>query len=79
MLHEAGLLATERRILRQSVDVDAWAEAGLATPAGLDLIGPRLRSYPVDAQVALDVAYADGRASFSFDVMAIRLEAGGSS
>ena len=78
MLHEAGLQATERRILRQSVDVDAWAEAGLTTPPGLDLIGPRLRSYPVDAQVALDSVYADGRASFSFDVMAVRLEAGAS-
>jgi len=76
MFEEADLRATDTRVLRQSVDVDAWAEAGLAGRAGLELIGARLRSYPVNAQVALDVAYADRRASFSFDVTVVRLEAG---
>lgn len=68
-LHETG-----RSVTRLSVDLDAWAEAGPASPDDLGVIQARLRSYPVAVQVALDAAYADQRASFSFDAMAVRLE-----
>jgi SAM-dependent methyltransferase len=70
----AGLREIGRSVTRLSVDLDAWAEAGLASPDDLGVISSRLRSYPVAVQVALDVAYADQRASFSFDAMAVRLE-----
>lgn len=74
LFRQAGLRETGRTILRESVDLDAWAEAGLATPGHLDLLRSRLRSYPLAAQLALDAAYADQRASFSFDVLVARLE-----
>lgn len=74
MFRRAGLRETGRLVTRHSDDLDAWAEAGLAAPDDLDVIRARLRSYPVAAQVALDVAYADRCASFCFDGLAVRLE-----
>jgi SAM-dependent methyltransferase len=75
MFREAGLRETGRVQVRRSVDLDAWAETGLAPAGDLELISERLRSYPVPVQLAMDVAYADRRAAFSYDVLAVRLEA----
>jgi SAM-dependent methyltransferase len=75
MFREAGLRETQCVSVRRSVDLDAWAEAGLSGVAGLHLVRSRLRAYPVPVQLAMDVAYADRRATFSYDVLAARLEA----
>jgi SAM-dependent methyltransferase len=74
MFREAGLRETGRGEVRRSVDLDAWAEAGLSTAGDLQLISDRLRSYPVAVQLAMDVAYADRQATFSYDVLVVRLE-----
>lgn len=75
MFRQAGLRETGRLQVRRSADLDAWAEAGLSASSDLSLIRQRLRAYPVAVQLAMDVAYADRRASFSYDVLAVRLEA----
>jgi SAM-dependent methyltransferase len=74
MFREAGLRESGRAQVRRSVDLDAWAEAGLSPSGDLQLVSERLRSYPVPVQLAMDVAYSDRRAAFSYDVLVVRLE-----
>jgi len=74
LFRDAGLREVARVQVRRSVDLDAWAEAALSSADDLRIIRERLRSYPVAVQVAMDVAYADRTAAFSYDVLAVRLE-----
>lgn len=70
----AGLRVAASRRVRRSVDLDYWIEAAQTPPRHAELIRRRARMLPVEVQAALDVAYADRRVSFSFDVLVARLE-----
>ena len=70
---EAGMKVADERRIRRSVDLDYWIEAAQAAARNAELIRRRVKTLPVDAQTALDVAYADRRVSLSFDVLVARL------
>ncbi len=70
----AGWEVVQRRRLQRSVDLDAWAEAGIGSSQSAGLVRSRIREYPTAVQLALDVAYADRHISFSYDVLAARLQ-----
>lgn len=69
----AGLRELERRRLHRTFDLDSWAESRLGSHGDTALIQSRLRGYPLLAQLALDVVYADRSVSFSHDVLVVRL------
>ena len=74
LFRECGLRVTESRLVRRSVDLDYWIEAAQTPPRNAELVRERVRSLPVPVQAAMDVAFADRRVSFSYDVLVARLE-----
>ncbi len=71
---EAGLEIAERRDERRTVDLDFWLQAGAVPAPAAELVRRRLREMGPEEQERLDLAYADDLVSFSFDVLALRLE-----
>lgn len=71
---EAGLEIAERRDERRTVDLDFWLQAAAVPAPTAELVRRRLRQMGSEEQERLDLAYADDLVSFSFDVLALRLE-----
>jgi SAM-dependent methyltransferase len=71
---EAGLAIAERRVAHTTVDLSYWLQAAAVPAATSDLVRRRLRELSPVVQERLDLAYADDLVSFSYDVLALRLE-----
>jgi SAM-dependent methyltransferase len=74
LVEQAGLAVQQRGCVRQTVDLGYWLSvAGLARPQAA-AIEARFRALPVEAQLALDVAFSDRLVSFSYDIVGLQLE-----
>lgn len=71
---QAGLRVDRREQIRRTVDLDYWLQAAAVPAVKADLIRGRFKALPVDAQMRMDVAFADRSVSFSYDVVGLRLE-----
>jgi SAM-dependent methyltransferase len=71
---EAGLSVAERRTERRTVDLDYWLQAAAVPAQTADLVRRRLREMTPSVHERLDLAFADDLVSFSYDVLALRLE-----
>lgn len=71
---KAGLALTGEAGDRQTVDLKYWLEARAVDPDHADLIRTRLQEFPLKIQTAIDLAVADKMATFSYDIVAFRLE-----
>ena len=71
---EAGLDVAERRAERRTVDLAYWLQAAGVPEQTADLVRLRLREMTPAVQERLDLAFADDLVSFSYDVLALRLE-----
>ena len=74
LFRDCGLRVTGSRHVRRSVNLDYWIEAAQTPPRNAELVRQRVRSLPVPVQAAMDVAFADRRVSFSYEVLVARLE-----
>lgn len=71
---EAGLEIAERREERRTVDLEYWLQAAAVSAPTAELVRRRLREMTPVVQERLDLAFADDLVSFSYDVVALRLE-----
>lgn len=71
---EAGFDIAERRVAHTTVDLSYWLQAAAVPAPTSDLVRRRLREMSPAVQERLDLAYADDLVSFSYDVLALRLE-----
>jgi SAM-dependent methyltransferase len=70
----AGLTVAERRLERRTVDLDYWLQAAAVPAQTAELVRHRLREMTPAVHERLDLAFADDLVSFSYDVLALRLE-----
>jgi SAM-dependent methyltransferase len=71
---EGGLRVAEQRAARRTIDLDFWMQAAGVPAEKAELIRTRVQALPVDVQASMDIAFADRLVSFSYDVLAVRLE-----
>jgi len=71
---EAGLKLAERRDDRRTVDLEYWLQAAAVPQPRAAEVHRRLREMAPTVQERLDLAFADDLISFSYDVLALRLE-----
>jgi len=74
LVADVGLHVTERRDERRTVDLDYWLQAAAVPTPGAEQARRRVREMPPAVQERLDLAIADDLVSFSYDVLALRLE-----
>ncbi len=71
---EAGLKLAERRDERRTVDLEYWLQAAAVPAPRAAEVRRRLGEMAPAVQERLDLAFADDLVSFSYDVLALRLE-----
>lgn len=71
---EAGLQIAERRDERRTVDLEYWLQAAAVPAQRAEEVRRRMREMTPAVQERLDLAFADDLVSFSYDVLALRLE-----
>jgi len=74
IVKKAKLQVGERREHRVTVDLDYWIEAAAVPAEKAEIIRTRLQDLSVEAQAAMDLAFADRLVSFSYDALALRLQ-----
>jgi len=74
LVARAGLQVTQRGRLRRTIDLDYWLQVAAVPAVKADLIRGRFQALPVDVQARMDLAFADRRVSFSYDIVGLRLE-----
>jgi SAM-dependent methyltransferase len=70
----AGFAVKESGDLRRTIDLDYWLQAAAVPPPKAELIRGRIKAFPVDVQISMDVAFTDKAISFSYDIVGLRLE-----
>ncbi len=71
---KAGLKVTAEKQDRSTVDLEFWLEAAAVDHGHAGMVRARLQEFPLKVQSALDLVVADRLVSFSYDVIAFRLE-----
>lgn len=71
---DGGLRVVQERTARRTIDLDFWMQAAAVPAEKAELIRARVGALGVDVQASMDIAFADQLVSFSYDLLATRLE-----